>query len=81
MTPKNKNRNKGKKGKVIYITEYGLTLPYCPFCNEPAYDDEYCVFCGAEFIKPTKEEMDEVKKANHEYKVIYKNVVLIKVGC
>ena len=81
MTPKNKNRNKGKKGKVIYITEYGLTLPYCPFCNEPAYDDEYCVFCGAEFIKPTKEEMDEVKKANHEYKVIYKNVVLIQVGC
>lgn len=81
MTPKNKNRNKGKKGKAIYITEDGLSLPYCPFCNEPAYDDEYCVFCGAEFIKPTKEEMDEVKKANHEYKVIYKNVILIQVGC
>ena len=66
MTPKNKNRNKGKKGKVIYITEYGLTLHYCPFCNEPAYDDEYFVFSEAEFIKPKKEEMDEVKKANHE---------------
>lgn len=81
MTQKNKNRNKGKKGRLVYRIEYDLCLPFCPFCNEPAYDDEYCVFCGAEFIKPTKEELEEVKKANHEYKVIYKNVALIQVGC
>ena len=29
----------------------------CPSCNEPAYQDDYCVFCGQVF--------KQVKRTNH----------------
>ena len=28
--------NVGKRGKIEYSCEYGIVIPVCPFCNEPA---------------------------------------------
>ena len=68
--------NLDKKGKPYLATEWDITLQFCPFCNELAYEDTHCVFCGAEFIKPTKEEIELRKEANHEITVSYKNITL-----
>ena len=72
--------NVGKKGKIEYSCEYGIVIPVCPFCNEPAYEEEQCIFCGAKFEQPTKEEQEEVNKANHEFTVTYKNVTLHQIA-
>lgn len=47
-------------GKVIWRWEYGVYVPFCPYCDEPAYDKDRCVFCGREYeytegeYKPTE---------------------------
>lgn len=36
--------------RVKWIREYeGRYYPSCPYCNEPAYEDNICVFCGREY--------------------------------
>lgn len=32
--------------KVKWRWEYGVYVPFCPYCNEPAYEQGYCVFCN-----------------------------------
>ena len=72
--------NVGKRGKIEYSYEYGMFIPVCPFCKELAYEEQQCVFCGADFEQPTKEEQEEIKKANHEFIVTYKNVTLQQIA-
>ena len=66
--------NLGKCGKPIYVNDWGIVVPVCPFCNENAYESTHCVFCGAESEQLTAEEIKAQKEANHEYTVTYKNI-------
>lgn len=73
--------NLDKKGKPYLMDDgYGIVLPWCPFCNEPAYESTHCVFCGAEFEKLTKEEKEEQKLLNNELTVTYGNVLVHQVS-
>lgn len=63
------------------VEEYGITLPFCPFCHEPAYEKTHCVFCGAEFEELSKQELEKQKKTNHEITVKYKNITIHQVCC
>ena len=54
--------------KVIWHSEYGEGLyPFCPHCNEFAYEQDKCVFCGKPYewvespVKPTVVEVDGYK--------------------
>lgn len=55
--------------KVVWKWDYGVYVPFCPYCNEPAYDKNECLFCGKPYewvegeFQPT-----EVKRG--EYTVI-----------
>lgn len=35
--------------KVNWHWDYGYYMPFCPHCNEPAYEQDHCVFCGKRF--------------------------------
>jgi hypothetical protein len=35
--------------KVKWCWDYEVYVPFCPFCNEPAYEKDHCVFCGKEY--------------------------------
>lgn len=72
--------NLHKKGKPYYANEWGITVPFCPFCNKYAYESTHCVFCGAEFEEPTKEDIEKMKKANNEITVEYKNIMIQQVA-
>lgn len=79
-SPKDELVNLGKKGKPYLATEYDITLPFCPFCKEPAYESTHCVFCGADFEEETEEDIQKRKELNHEYNVVYKNIRIVQCG-
>ena len=35
--------------KVKWRWDYGVYVPLCPYCNEPAYEKYFCVFCEKEY--------------------------------
>ena len=35
--------------KVKWDWEYGVYTPLCPYCNEPAYEKDHCVFCNQKY--------------------------------
>ena len=35
--------------KVNWRWDYGVYVPFCPFCKEPAYEKDHCVFCGKKY--------------------------------
>lgn len=35
--------------KVVWRKEFGTEYPFCPYCNEFAYEKDHCVFCGKEY--------------------------------
>lgn len=72
--------NYGKKAKITRNWEYGLYVPICPLCGELAYEPDYCVFCGCEFIPETEEEKINAKTLNNEYEVNYKTIRLYQCG-
>ena len=40
---------------INWREEYGTVYPFCPACDEFAYDLNRCVFCGQPFIADGKE--------------------------
>ena len=52
--------------EVIWKWEYGVYVPFCPYCGEPAYERDICFDCCKEYkwvegkYKPT-----EVHKGNY----------------
>lgn len=71
--------NLGKKGKIKYWDDWGIYIGHCPMCNEIAYEQTNCVFCGCDFEEPTEEEIKAKKEANHEIEVTNGNVTLHQV--
>lgn len=35
--------------EVKWRWDMGCYIAFCPYCNEPAYFDEHCEFCGKEY--------------------------------
>ena len=35
--------------KVKWQWDWGVYAPFCPYCNEPAYEKDRCVFCNKEY--------------------------------
>ena len=35
--------------EVQWQWDYGVYIPFCPYCNEPAYDEKICFNCGKEY--------------------------------
>jgi len=71
--------NIGKKGKVKYYYDYGVYIGHCPLCNEVAYEDTHCVFCGCEFEELSADDILKIREANHEYTVTKGNITLHQV--
>lgn len=40
---------KQKISKVKWKWDWGCFIPLCPYCNEPAYEKDYCVFCFKDY--------------------------------
>jgi hypothetical protein len=46
--------------KIQWRWDYGVYMCFCPYCDEPAYENGKCVFCGKQYkwiepkYKPTK---------------------------
>ena len=37
------------KQKVNWRWDWGVYVPFCPYCDEPAYEQDHCVFCNREY--------------------------------
>lgn len=35
--------------KVKWRWDYDVYVPLCPYCNEPAYEKDHCIFCNKEY--------------------------------
>ena len=45
--------------KVKWRWDMGCYIAFCPYCNEPAYEKDYCVFCFKDYkwVDKSKERM------------------------
>ena len=53
-----RNYNNDPKN-VVWFKDWGELKPHCPACNEIAYEEKRCVFCGQPYImieKPVEKE-------------------------
>lgn len=73
------------KKQVVWRWEYGVYVPFCPYCGEPAYDHDLCFNCGKPYeyvegeYKPkvvSKGAYTVIQSTNHHISV-YKNDGLI----
>ena len=48
--------------KVKWTWDWGCYMPLCPYCNEYAYEKDYCVFCEKEYewVNKSKERIVSV---------------------
>lgn len=35
--------------KVNWRCDWGVYIPFCPYCDEPAYEEGHCVFCQRKY--------------------------------
>lgn len=49
-----------------WYKSYGTYAPFCPYCNEPAYGERKCVFCGRRYIRGVKPQ-PEINVATGDY--------------
>ena len=57
--------------EVKWRWEYGLCVPFCPYCDEPAYEEDHCVFCGKEYKYTESPVKDTTKKVTvGEYTIV-----------
>ena len=55
--------------EVIWRWEYGLCMPFCPYCDGPAYEEDHCVFCLRKY-KYTESPVKDTRVTVGEYTVI-----------
>lgn len=36
--------------KILWRWDWGVYVPFCPYCDEPAYYRDYCFDCGKPYI-------------------------------
>lgn len=70
--------------KVKWRWDYGVYVPFCPYCNEPAYEKHYCVFCEKEYewVDKSKDRVVTVDdytivQASNNHIQVYKGDILV----
>lgn len=75
---------------VNWKWDYGVYVPFCPYCDEPAYEKERCVFCGKEYgwvegeHKPTVVEEGDytiVQSTNNHISIYEKGELVSHISC
>lgn len=76
--------------KVNWKWDYGVYVPFCPYCNEPAYEKDHCCFCNKPYewvdgeYKNTIVEVGKytIVQATNNHISIYENGELIShISC
>lgn len=55
--------------EVVWRWDYGVYVPFCPHCDEPAYEKDGCCFCGKPY-KYVDGEYQPTKVIKGEYTVV-----------
>lgn len=76
--------------KVKWRWDYGVYMPFCPYCDEPAYEEDHCVFCKKTYkwvegkYKPTVIEEGEytvVQSTNNHIQVYKEGRMVMHSSC
>ena len=54
---------------VIWKWDYGVYVPFCPYCGEPAYEKDRCFSCGKPY-EWTDGEIEPTTVSRGEYTAI-----------
>lgn len=82
--------SKMKKKKVAWRWDFGVYDPFCPYCDEIAYKEDHCIFCGKNYvwvegeIKPTVVEHNgyTIVQATNNHIQIYKDdQIILHASC
>lgn len=57
------------KAKVNWRWDWGVYVPFCPYCDEPAYEKDHCVFCNKPYEWVAGEYKDTIVSVG-EYTVV-----------
>lgn len=74
MAKKKVDFTKDQDIEVNWKEEYGMMMPFCPRCDEPAYEHDHCVFCGQRYHytpKPKGYEDTIVEYKNYRATQVY----------
>lgn len=78
--------------KVIWESEFDpdTKYPFCPYCREPAYEQDHCVFCGKpyEWVEGDGEttivevgEYTIVQASNHHIQLVKNGNIVMHAQC
>ena len=76
--------------EVIWRWKYGVYVPFCPYCDEPAYEHEGCVFCGKPYhwvegeYTPTKASRGEwtvIQSTNNHVTIYHHDHMVMHAQC
>ena len=75
---------------VVWKWDYGVYVPFCPYCDEPAYDHDHCFACGKDYKwvegkhKPTKVSKSEytaIQSTNNHVTIIKDGRMVMHSQC
>ena len=75
---------------VIWKWDYGVYVPFCPYCDEPAYEKDRCFSCGKSYewtdgeIEPTTVSCGEhtaIQATNNHISVLKKGALVSHICC
>lgn len=74
-------KNGKVRQEVKWRWEYGLCLPFCPYCDNPAYEEDHCVFCHNKYNYTESPVQDTVVEVG-DYTIIqlHNNAIYIYKG-
>lgn len=76
--------------KVNWKWDCGVYVPFCPYCDEPAYDKHRCCFCGKEYewvegeFKPTIVEEGDytvIQSTNNHISIYKGDDIVSHINC
>ena len=76
--------------KVKWQWDMGVDVPFCPYCDEPAYEKDHCAFCGKKYKwvegkhKPTVVEYGDyriIQCTNNHIQVYKNNQIVMYSSC
>ena len=75
--------------KVKWRWDMGCYIPYCPYCGEPAYEENCCPFCNKEYKWVNKSKTREVvvgeytiaQASNHHITIVKDGQMVMHVSC
>ena len=75
--------------EVKWQWDWGVYAPFCPYCNETAYEEDHCVFCKKEYKwvdksksrKVTVGEYTVVQASNNHIQIIKDGRMVFHASC